>query len=462
MDINALQERLQELLTDNEALTAKAEAEKRDFTVEEGEQFDRNLEAFEHTKANIERLQSLGEQQQVLTAGSGRKTQPDQLTQQSDDDAPPQRLAPKGGSVRVLPNPTLAKNGGFHSLGEMAFHVRRSALNGGSVDPRLERLAAATTYGNETSGTDGGFAVPPDFRNTIMETVMGGDTLVGRCDQIRTSSNNFSCPADETTPWQTSGGIQAYWDGEASTMTQTKPSLQDRTVKLNRITALVAMTDELLEDAPALDSYLRRKAPQKIAHKVDDAILHGTGNGMPLGIAASPSIVSVTKESSQIADSLIANNIIKMYNRMYAPSRSTAVWLINPELEPWMMKLSLAGLDNDGNTVSGWGSQLYFPPGGLSGSPYGVLLGRPVIPHQACKTAGDVGDIFFADFSQYMLLLKAGANPRVDTSMHLWFDQNATAFRFVLRVGGMPWWSTTMAAANGSATYSPFVTLGAR
>ncbi len=32
----------------------------------------------------------------------------------------------------------------------------------------------------------------------------------------------------------------------------------------------------------------------------------------------------------------------------------------------------------------------------------------------------------------------------------------------VLRVGGMPWWSTTLSARDGSATYSPYVTLEAR
>ncbi len=89
-------------------------------------------------------------------------------------------------------------------------------------------------------------------------------------------------------------------------------------------------------------------------------------------------------------------------------------------------------------------------------------MGRPVIPSQACETIGDKGDIFFADFSQYLLLLKSGVNPRIETSMHLWFDQDLTAFKFVLRVGGIPWWSTTQPARDGSATYSPFVTLEAR
>jgi hypothetical protein len=39
---------------------------------------------------------------------------------------------------------------------------------------------------------------------------------------------------------------------------------------------LVPMTDELMEDAPALDSYLRAKAPQKMVSKLNTAIVRGT------------------------------------------------------------------------------------------------------------------------------------------------------------------------------------------
>ena len=461
MQIEELQSRLESLKADNDTILAKASAEKRDLTVEESEQFDRNQESFDATLANITRLQKDAEQQALLTRGTGRVTKPAQPASEE-----PEQLAanPKPARPTITPvgNPVFEKTGGFKSLGEMAVHVRRACTNGGQVDPRLERLAAATTYGNESSGPDGGYTVPTEFRTAIMGTVLAEDSLAGLCDQVTTGSNNFTCPVDETSPWQSSGGIQAYWDGEASAATQSKPALQDRNVKLNKIRALVPMTDELLDDASAMDAYLRRKAPEKIAFKVNLALLQGTGSGQPLGLLNSPAIVTVSKENGQIADSIVGNNILKMYSRMYSPSRRNAVWVINQDIEQMLLSLSLPGKDNEGNTASGWGSHVYLPPNGLSASPFGTLMGRPVIPSQACNTLGDKGDIIFADFSQYLLLLKSGVNPRVETSMHLWFDQDLTAFKFVLRIGGMPWWSTTLAARDGSTTYSPYVTLEAR
>jgi HK97 family phage major capsid protein len=462
MHIEELQERLQSLKSENDTIRAKAEAERRDINHEESTAFDANLSSMKEAIENIRRLNEDDEFQKMLTGSAGRITkaaapaeEPEQL---STSASPPPRKA----SITPVVDSYTEKTGGFRSLGEMALHVRRSCMEGGVTDPRLARLAAATTYGSEGSGVDGGFAVPPEFRSAIMQTVLGEESLASRCDQVNTNGNTFTCPVDETSPWQTSGGILANWDGEASTATQSKPSLQDRTVKLNKLRCLVPMTDELLEDASAMDSYLRRKAPEKIAFKLNLAIIQGTGVGQPLGLLNSGALVTVSKNNPQTADTLTGKNILDMYSRMYTASRSKAVWVINQDIEPMLYKLSVAGTDNEGNAATGWGSLVYMPPNGLSQTPYGTLMGRPVIPSQACETLGDKGDIFFADFSQYLLLLKQGQNPRVETSMHLWFDQDLTAFKFVLRVGGMPWWSTTLSARDGSATYSPYVTLEAR
>ncbi len=47
-------------------------------------------------------------------------------------------------------------------------------------------------------------------------------------------------------------------------------------------------------------------------------------------------------------------------------------------------------------------------------------------------------------------------------SMHLWFDQGATAFRWTFRIGGQPWLSAPISRKNGSNTLSHFVALQTR
>lgn len=464
MILDDLRDRLVELNDQAHSIRAQAESEKRDLSVEETENLERTLNEFDRVQGEVERLQRLQKQTELLNA-SQRKTQADQPARLNDDgegNVELQRSDARKGRITQVDS-YQPKNGGFRSLGEMAYHVARTAVHGaGTMDPRLQRLAA-TTYSSEGVGSDGGFAVPPDFRAMIMEKVMGEASLLGLCDQLTTQSNSATIPKDETTPWQTSGGVQAYWGGEANSITASKVALEQTSISVNKCTALVPVTDELLEDAPMLEGYLRRKVPDKIGFKVNLAIIQGTGVGQPLGLLNSPCLVSVAKESGQVADTLVGNNVIKMYSRMWAPHRSRAVWLINQDIEPQLLKLSVPGTDNAGNAVTGWGGLVYMPPNGLSGTPYGTLFGRPVIATQACETLGDQGDIIFADMSQYLAVLKAGANPKADVSMHFYFDQNVTAFRFTLRVGGAPWWSSTISGRDGTpTTFSPFVTLDSR
>lgn len=453
--IEKLQERMLDLQDEATNLQARADAEGRDLTDDEQKELDRIFASFEEVEGQIERRNRIAEQSAKLTASLGRKVKP----AAEDDDEP---VAPRAQrkAVRVeggLPNGSTRNSWGFRTFGEFAAAVRQGAR--GNVDPRLI-ANAPSTYSTEGVGADGGFAVPPDFRTSIMEKVMGEASLLGRTDVLTTGSNSVTIPTDETTPWQTTGGVQAYWEGEGNQITQSKLSLKSDTVRLNKLTALVPVTEELLEDAPTLDGYLRRKVPEKFDFALNLALLQGSGVGRPMGILNADCTVSVAKETSQAADSVVSANILKMYSRMYAPCRSNAVWLINQDIEQQLMQMTI-NVKNVAGTENVGGSAVYIPPGGLSASPFGTLLGRPVIPTQACETLGDKGDIIFADLSKYLSVVKTGG-VRQDVSMHLWFDYDMTAYRFIFRVGGQPWWSSAISPRDGANTLSCFVTLAER
>lgn len=368
--------------------------------------------------------------------------------------ATPEPTTPQASaSVQAVQPRIPGTKGGFKSFGEFAVQVRRGALQGAQIDQRLQ--AAATTYGNEGTGADGGFAVPQEFRREIWQKVLSDDNLLVRCDQLVTGSNNMTIPKDETTPWQTSGGVQAYWEAEAAAATQSKPALEAATIRLNKLMALVPMTDELLEDAPGLDSYLRAKAPAKMMSKINTAIVRGTGVGQPLGILNSGSLITQAAESGpQTADTVWYINIVKMWSRLYGPCRRNAIWLINQDIEPQLNVMAFDAGATDKFPA-------YLPAGGASASPYSTLMGRPVIPVEACSTLGDVGDIILTDLSQYMALTK-GNDIKTDVSMHLYFDQGMQAYRFTFRVAGQPWWGSTITPQFGTSTRSWAVALAAR
>ena len=453
--IDTLRDELVTLSEQATTLQAKADAEKRSLSDDEEKEIQGIFARFETVEAEIERREQISNITASAATPVGRRTEPNAGTGDDDPPAPAARRAAGRKVPAQVRDPADTGRHGFRSFGEFAQSVKAAVrANPGGIDPRLT-MNAPTTVSTEGTGADGGFAVPPDFRQAIMQKVMGEESLLSRTDQLTSSANSITLPKDETSPWQTSGGILANWEGEGSQLSQSKMSLDQTTIRLNKLTALVPVTEELLEDAPALSTYINRKAPEKFDFKINDAIINGTGAGQPKGILTADSLVTVAKESGQAADTVLFENVINMWSRVYGPCRNRGVWLYNQDIEPQLLQMAFP------NGGSGTVVPVYMPPGGLANAPYATLMGRPMIPTQACPTLGDAGDLIFADLSQYMTATKT-AGVRQDVSMHLWFDYDTLAFRFIMRVAGQPWWGSAITPKNGSNTLSCFVNLEAR
>lgn len=450
--------RQEELLSANETILSQVDAERREMNADESRSIDDNSAEFDRLETEIGRRERVLAQGALMGSPRGRQTAPDALPDDEVNAAPAMQERPQAArpyqplrpaaSLPAVPRVTAAGAGGFRSFGDFAMAVRHASVRGGQVDNRLMRNAAATSITQESVGADGGFAVPPDYRAAIMTRLFDQDSLLSRCDVQQTSSNSYTAPVDETTPWGTNG-IKAYWESEAASITQTKPKLGEVNLRLHKLAALVPVTEEMLEDAPSIDGYLKSKTPEAMDWSVSYALTWGTGSGQPLGIMNSPALVAQAAEAAQTADTINAQNVVKMLSRLPVRSRANAVWLIHPDAEPQLPLMTVAN------------QPVYMPPGGLSDAPFGRLLGRPVIPHQVCATVGDLGDIMLVDFSQYLAVRKA-AGVVAQTSIHLWFDQDLTAFKFTFRLAGQPWWAAAQSPRAGSNTQSPYVTLAAR
>jgi HK97 family phage major capsid protein len=375
-------------------------------------------------------------------------------------------------SRRAVPEPATPRDPrdalthGFHSFGSFAQTVGKAARH--RDEAAMNHLTmAATTYGTEGTGGDGGWLVPPEFADSIWQKVQGEGSLLTRCAAFTTSRNSLTFPKDETTPWDNSAGVTVFWEGEGASGTEAKPKFEIETARLSKLMALVKTSEELLEDSSGLDSYLRYWVPVKMQSRINTAIVRGNGVGKPHGIISANSLITVSKETSQDAATIIYPNINNMWSQLYAPLRNNAVWLINQECEPMLNGMAFipAATQPGGSTTMLTSyTPIYMPSGSVAGQPFGTLYGRPVIPMQPCSALGTIGDIILTDLSQYMILRKSsdGGGPRVDTSIHLHFDQAIDTYRFIFRITGQSLWNSTIAAENGNSTYSWAVALETR
>lgn len=360
-----------------------------------------------------------------------------------DTDIPPVKPTPQNDEKR------------FASFGEQMMAVYRSASPDGRIDPRLTTRAASGM--NESVPSDGGFLVQQDFVTELLKKTYETGILASKVRKIpiSTNANGLKINAvDESSRANGSrwGGVQAYWVAEAETALQSKPKFKEIEMSLQKLLALCYVTDDLLQDTTALEAIVRQAYADEMSFKIDDAIINGTGTGMPLGILNSDAIVTVPKEKDQAAGTIKYENILKMWSSMPARLRANAVWYINQEIEPQLYTMAL--------NIGTGGAPVFMPSGGAATSQYSTLLNRPIIPIEQCSPLGKKGDIILADPTQYIGIDKKALTS--DVSIHVRFLYDEQVFRFIYKFNGMPYKNKPIMPYKGANPLSPFVTLGDR
>lgn len=364
-------------------------------------------------------------------------------------------------------------SGGFNSLGEMLVSVaKQSRPESGFKDPRLvwtngTGIVAGPTGLGEGVDSDGGFLVQKDLVAGLLTPMWNSGEVAQRVRRISVGPNANGVVmngVDETSRANGSrwGGVRAYWTGEAALITASQPKFRQIKMELEKLTALCYATSEMLADSTMLQSVISQAFLDEMTFKFEDGVFNGTGSGMPLGILNSGCVITVSKEGSQAAGTVLAQNIVKMWARLPARLRGNAAWYINQDVEPQLFQLSIpvknvAGTENVGGFQSP--PVIYIPPG-TAGKQYGLLMGRPVIPVEYCATVGTAGDIVLGDLSTYLAIDKNNVDQQ--TSIHVRFLYDEMAYRFIYRANGQPIWNSAITPYKGSNTLSPFVVLESR
>lgn len=340
----------------------------------------------------------------------------------------------------------------WSSFGEQLQAVAHAAQAPHDIDPRLFRAASGMSEG---IGPDGGYLVAPEYSNELLVRAMEATRLAQRCYRRRISGNQIVFNAiDETSRVAGSrwGGVQVYRDSEAGSVTAAAPKFRQIKIDLLKLTGLAYATEELLEDAVALESIVGEAFQDEFGFKIDDEIINGTGAGQFQGLITATATVSVAKEAGQTAATVVFANVKKMRARMWAPARANAIWLINQEVEPELDGMSMP--------VGTGGVPVFMPANGISGKPFDTLYGMPLIPMEQCAALGTVGDIILVDPSQYIII--DNGDVQTTQSMHVRFINGENTYRFRVRNNGQPKWRSALTPARGTNTLSPYVTLATR
>lgn len=357
---------------------------------------------------------------------------------------------PWGPTLHSDATPEMKVEARLAGLGEFAIAVK-NLVNGAGTDERL--FAAASGQGTAIP-SDGGFAVPMEIAAGIERDMYEVGDLLGRVDARTITGDSIAYNVIDETSRATGsrqGGVTAYWGDQGTAPAASQTKLARVELKLRKAGVLNYQTDEVVSDAAALGGELNAMFTDELVFAVEDAITEGVGGQQPLGYLGCACQVSVAKEIGQGAASINTANLSKMWARMAARDKKTAVWLINGDAGPQLDFLSIP---------VGAGA---LEPRFVNYNHEGILTikGRPVVETEYNATVGTVGDIVLINLKKYRLIRKGGVDQA--SSIHVRFTQGEQTFRAFYRCDGQMMPRSAVTPFKGGAnTLSPVVVLATR
>jgi HK97 family phage major capsid protein len=271
----------------------------------------------------------------------------------------------------------------------------------------------AITGNSETgSAADGGATVYTGL-GEIENLIMAESQVFGKCRKITLAknANAMKIPVSDSDFVVKATVPVATNPAEGSYGTVSKVAFDARTLTLTKTSIVVPVTSELLEDASAMDSYVRMALVGKLANVKDYEILKGGGGGY----------TAVNGDTNYcITTSLTATPTIA--------ELQTMVGKVHPQLQAgseWFMSQTDWAI-----IVGAHSTEKNVAMQNINASAM-MLLGKKVniIPSLAAN------DIFFGNLSQYVVI-EAPLGDRLQVSEHVNFANDEIVFKITSRGAG--------------------------
>jgi len=221
----------------------------------------------------------------------------------------------------------------------------------------LEATQRALSEGVDTAG---GFIVPPEYADEIIELLRDEAVVRAAGARIVPMRTNVVYIARRAT------GSTAYWLGENATIPSSDLTLGQVALVAKKLAALVETSRELILDAGAdAEALIRDDIVEAISAEEDRAFLVGDGTGAePVGIGNISGVQSTALGALTFEDFSTLRRLLKTAKSRYD---STCRWFADPLVEEKILNLK------DAN-----GQPIFLPSlqAGVEGLP---ILGRPLL-----------------------------------------------------------------------------------
>ena len=271
---------------------------------------------------------------------------------------------------------------------------------------------------SEGTAADGGFLVPEEFVNVIIEDVRDISIMRGLASVTTTTSDTVHIPGLVSRP-------KAAWRGEKAVKNTSTATFKENVLTPYSLAVIVPLSNELVADARlgvggSIVNYIANLMSTSISEEQERAFWVGSGTGQPSGVDGGVYTLRTFAAGAGATDTQRADKIVEAYHNTPQGYRNKSVWVGN--MGTW----GEVGRLKD--------SQNRYLVSDLAGSPTPTLKGRPV--YESNFLAG--GTLLFGDFSYYQIVDREGISVAISTEATVGgssaFEKNLTFVRVETRV----------------------------
>ncbi len=268
----------------------------------------------------------------------------------------------------------------------------------------------------EGSAAAGGYLVPEEFANMIVEDKRDVTVMRQLAQQMTISGDTFHLPTLEARP-------KAAWRSEAAVKATSTAQFNELVFTPYSLAVIVGLSQELADDASmgvggSLVNYVAGLMAQSLAEKEEEAFWTGNGSTKPTGV----NNYSIASRDAGSTDTAFADAIKKTYWDLPQGYRRNAVWVGHQQA--WARVNALKNSQNDYLLTM------------VADGPTTRLGGAPVYEQNDLPT--DV--LFFGDFGYYMIVDRQGITVDISTEATVAgssaFEKNLVFVRAEQRVDG--------------------------
>lgn len=323
----------------------------------------------------------------------------------------------------------LGKKHSVEELGEMKIKLENRARQGKKIieisQRSVEFLSAFFTGDkqklqilSEGTAADGGYLVPEEFANMIVEDIRDVSIMRQLASIMTTQTDTVHIPGLVSRP-------QANWRAEKAVKSTSTATFTENVLTPYSLASIVPLSNELVADASlgvggSIVNYISGLLATSLAEKEENAFWVGNGSGKPTGVDGGSYTLRTTAAGAGASDSQKADAIVSAIATTPQGYRNKGVWVGN--MGTWA---EVARLKDSQNR--------YFLSD-LAGSATQLLRGRPV--YESNNLAG--GTLLYGDFSYYQIVDREGLSIRVSDEATVAgssaFEKNLTYIRAEKRV----------------------------